>query len=311
MTSRDSRTSAAASDTGASVAVSVAVATCDRPAELGRCLDAIRAGERLPADTIVVDQGSGGAGRDTVEARRHGGLPVTYVPQSGLGLSRSRNAGIRQAKTAAVAFIDDDCAPAPGWVAAIERALAEGADAVTGPMLPLGPAQPGLHPVASRTSMVRCVHAGSCAQPWTVGTGGNITVRREWLERLGGCDERLGAGTPGRAGEDIDLIHRLLRAGASIRYEPDAVVYHARQASDRRRRSRPSYGWGVGACCTLWLRRRDRSAALILLRWLCLRTELLLRAVGRGRWTAAYEELLVLAGTAGGLVYGVRAGRPE
>jgi GT2 family glycosyltransferase len=288
--------------------LAVAVATSDRPEELGRCLDALLAGERAPAEVIVVDQGASVAAEQAVRARNAAGVPLVYVRQEGLGLSRSRNEGFRRAAAPAVAFTDDDCVPGPGWVAALERALADGADAVTGPMLPLGPDEPGLHAVASRTSLVRRTFSGDVA-PWAVGTGANLALRRELLDRVGGYDERLGTGSAGRAGEDLDLIHRLLRGGAAIRYEPEALVYHARQPADRRRRTRSSYGWGVGACCSVWLRQRDFSAPAVLARWLFMRGALLGRAVARGRWSAAHDELLVLAGTAGGLLYGLRAPR--
>src|SRR5262249_59428676 len=99
--------------------------------------------------------------------------------------------------------------------------------------------------------------------PWLVGTGANIAVRREWASRIGGYDERLGAGTRGGAGEDLDFLYRLLRSGAHVRYEPDALVYHERQSKARRRKTRTSYGRGVGACCALWLRERDAGGTAI------------------------------------------------
>src|SRR3546814_14989469 len=40
------------------------------------------------------------------------------------GPAPGRNAGWRAARAPVVAFIDDDCTPAPGWVAALARAFA-------------------------------------------------------------------------------------------------------------------------------------------------------------------------------------------
>src|SRR5262249_62023378 len=87
-----------------------------------------------------------------------------------------------------------------------------------------------------------------------VGAGPNSGVVREGAGRIGGLDDRLGVGTRGAAGEDLDFIHRLLRAGALIRFDPNAVVFHERQSAERRRETRWTYGRGVGACCALWLR---------------------------------------------------------
>ena len=180
-------------------------------------------------------------------------------------------------------------------------------DAVTGRVLPLGPELPGLYAVSSRISEAPAEFAGP-ALPWLVGTGGNFAARREVLLRAGGFDERLGAGSPGGSGEDMDLLYRLLRSGARIRYEPEAVVYHERQPRDRRLASRSSYGRGIGACCGLWLRGRDLNALAVLGHWLRMRGGMAAGAVRRRQWSSVREELLVLGGTARGLVYGLRAG---
>ncbi len=68
----------------------------------------------------------------------------------------------------------------------------------------------------------------------------------------------------------------------------------------------------MAAACILWLREGgDRSAAAVLGRWLLLRLRLLAAALLRRRWSAAYDELLVLDGTVRGVVHGLSvAGRP-
>ena len=119
--------------------------------------------------------------------------------------------------------------------------------------------------------------------------------------------ERLGAGSPGSAGEDMDLLYRLLRAGARIRYEPEALVFHERQPRERRLASRSAYGRGVGACCGLWLRGRDLHAIPVLGGWLRMRAGMAAGAVRRRQWESLREEMLVLGGTARGLIYGLRS----
>lgn len=292
--------------------LTVAVATLDRPQGLARCLEALAAGTVLPAEVIVVDQGREPAPVPEL------GLPVRCLRQERRGLAASRNLALAEASRPVLAVTDDDCVPDPGWVAALERALSpaepgEGTgvrapDAVTGPVLPLGPEQPGLYAVSSRTSSAPADFAGR-ALPWLVGTGGNFAARREWLLKAGGFDERLGAGSPGGAGEDMDILYRLLRAGARIRYEPRAVVFHERQPRDRRLASRSAYGRGIGACCGLWLRGRDLHALAVLGGWLRMRGALAAGALRRRQWGGVREELLVLGGTARGLVYGLCSGR--
>jgi GT2 family glycosyltransferase len=289
--------------------IAVAVATLDRPDLLARCLDAVLSGETVPAEVVVVDQGSH-PHTPAVVAERGRDIPVAYVHQERDGLSASRNAALETARAQVLVTTDDDCVPAPGWLAAIGRTFAEAPapQSVTGRVLPLGPDRPGFYALSSRTSMARA-ELSNGAPPWTAGTGANFAVERSWAERIGGWDERLGAGSGGGAGEDVDFLYRLLRAGGRVIYEPDALVYHERHAADRRRATRLSYGRGVGACCGLYLRRRDPGGTRLLAQWTSLRTRMAGRALAHGEWRALGEELLVARGTLAGLVYGLRIGR--
>ncbi|HEX7120000.1 MAG TPA: glycosyltransferase [Longimicrobiales bacterium] len=292
---------------GTAESIAVAVPTRDRPEPLARCVDTLLAGDVGPGEVLVVDQSRDDATLRAIEARRCAGAPIRYLRIPPRGLSAARNAAAAATERPILAFTDDDCVPARGWVATLDRVFAESTElaAVTGPVLPLGPARPGLHAVSGRTSAVRAEYRVR-ALPWRVGTGGNTAVRRAWLERLGGFDERLGAGTPGGAGEDMDLLYRLLRAGGTIRYEPDARVFHERQSTARRLASRPRYGHGMGAFCALRLRRRDPYALAILARWCLDRGRILAGACLLARWRRAREEALMLRGAGAGLIYGLR-----
>jgi GT2 family glycosyltransferase len=289
-----------------SAPITAAVAACDRPEPLRRCLAALLGGEVLPAELVVVDQSSG-AGVEAVVSEMHApGVELRYVRQPRLGLSASRNAAIASATHPLIAFTDDDCVPAPGWIAAIHEILSPpGApEAVTGRVLPLGEPRPGTHVVSPRVGTERIDYRGR-AVPWAVGTGGNFATRREWLERVGRFDERLGAGSPGRAAEDADLLYRFLRAGATVRYEPAVVVYHERQTEAQRLASRWSYAFGVTALCGLWLRRGDPYAARLLAGWLGHQSRALATATLRGDWHLARQRLLSLRGGGRGLFYGL------
>ena len=293
--------------------VAVAVATLDRPGSLARCLDAILAGEVLPAELIVVDQGDDDQTESVVAERTTTVLQILHIKQERLGLSASRNVAVARARSPIVAVTDDDCVPSGGWVAAIQEILVGDSNAfaaVTGPVLPLEPDEERIWPVSSRTNSARVDFSGT-APPWRVGTGANFAIRREWLTRIGRYDERLGAGTQGRAGEDMDIIHRLLGAGGRIRYEPRAVVYHERQSTRRRKTSRSAYGHGIGAYAAIRLRHGELRGLTMIGQWLVLRGRLLGRALVKGQLGGVREELLVLGGTVRGAAYGLRAASPE
>src|SRR5439155_17090850 len=230
--------------------VAVAVATCGRPDGLARCLELVTAGTAQPGELIVVDQAPSPGARRAVEACT--AVPVRYVEQPRRGLSASRNLALSLATRPVLAVTDDDCAPDPGWVAAIADAVDRRPEpaAVTGPVLPLGPQPPGMHGVSFR-DRADAVDFRAPAIPWATGSGANFAARTHALRAIGGWDERLGTGTPGRAAEDSDLLYRILRDGGTVRYEPAAVVRHEWQTWSRRLATRWSYGFGIGAMCGL------------------------------------------------------------
>jgi glycosyltransferase involved in cell wall biosynthesis len=186
--------------------LTVVVPTRDRPEHLAACLAALR--PELTGDDVllVVDSCS--------QAPVAGAL---RVPRPGASLAR--NTGWRAAGTEWVAFVDDDVQVAPGW-----RAAAEAPVAVT-PDVP-----------------EQLLDAGSALR----GVSANLLVRRAALEDVGGFDERLGPGTWSRAGEDLELLDRLLLAGHPGRYAPSVLAFHD-QWRDRRSLLRLDYGYGIGA----------------------------------------------------------------
>jgi GT2 family glycosyltransferase len=287
--------------------VSVAISTIGRPADLERCLASLLEGTKTPAQVVVVDQGEGEDTERVVGRARAKGLSTLYVRQPGRGLGRAQNASVAAATEKLVAVIDDDCVADERWLETVESVLTAGrCDVVTGPVFALPVEGERTVAVSSRTGTEARVFSGP-GVPWDVGSGNNFALDRTWFERVGGCDERLGPGSPGRGGVDMDLFYRLLRAGAIIRYDPAAVVLHARATPAGRLARRVPYGYGMGACCVLWLRDRDPWGLRVLARWLVLRTNMLARALARRRWQSVREELLVLSGTVRGIGYGLRA----
>jgi GT2 family glycosyltransferase len=282
--------------------VAVAVATTGaRPDSVLRCLEAVLRGTRAPERLLVVDQGAGDAlERALASLRTERGTLLERMPQDRRGLSASRNLALEHTSEEIVAVTDDDCVPSADWVQALVAAFGDASSPaiVTGPVLALAAVGERSEAVSSRTRTTACTFHRRVA-PWHVGTGGNMAFRRELLGALR-FDERLGAGSAGRAGEDIDLIARALAAGLPIRFDPAAVVRHERQTPSRRSESRFDYGFGVGAALGLAIGWRDPRAGVDLASWLLLRGRLAVRRRRIG------EELRMLHGTLAGLSYGVR-----
>jgi O-antigen biosynthesis protein len=285
--------------------VSVAVSARDRPDALDRCLASLAAGSAQPHDVVIVDQSSDERAADVVAAREADGLSLRYIRQHERGLAVSQNTAIRAAAVDVVAVTDDDCVVEGTWLETVAAAFeADSAlGLLTGRVLPLETDDPSLVPVSTRPSPTAVTFAAP-TDPWMIGSGNNFAVRRLWFEAVGGCDARLGPGTPGRGALDMDLFYRLLRAGSPARYEPRAVVFHEQKSREERRLRRPDYGFGMGASCVFWRRAGDPNALPVLRRWLAFRSGLLVASVRRLRPGGAQEELLMLLGTVRGLVYG-------
>jgi GT2 family glycosyltransferase len=224
--------------------VAVVIATRDRPALVADTVASILAGDAVPAEIVVGDQSArpgalpDGGGRCTVR-RLH--LPPT-------GSSASRNAAAAAAGAPVLAFVDDDILVAPGWLAALAGALdAGGGIAVaTGRVVAGPPETPHAFQIAIRDDPTPAVYVAR--QRLDVLAGGNMAIARTVFERAGGFDERLGPGTAFPAAEDNDLSLRLLDAGETIVYVPEALVVHRTLRPPRDYlRVRFAYGIGQGA----------------------------------------------------------------
>lgn len=289
--------------------ISVAISTRNRPDDLSNCLAALLNGDVLPGEIIIVDQSTDSRTQQVIESCDTDRVSLVYVPYTDTGLGKSQNIAFDNANYAIVAVTDDDCIPAADWIAQVECSFLpqNEVDVLTGQVLAPSPLKPGLYPVSTRMITERKEFSRQ-ALPWEIGSGNNFAVKRSWFQTVGGNDERLGPGSPGKGAVDMDLFYRLLRAGACIRYEPDLLVYHAPVDRRGRLKRRIPYGYGMGACCSLWLRQGDSRAVYLFFRWLLYRLRRMVRGLLFDDLLLTYEEGLVLTGTMGGIVYGLRQG---
>src|SRR6185437_4340851 len=201
------------------IAVSVIIATYERPQLLLRCVDALLA-QTLPGarfEIVIVDDGSSRVTRERVitelGSRRHRHRAPTlrflWLPVN-RGPAAARNHGILAAQADVIAFTDDDTLPHPDWLRAGLAAIADGADAVAGAVeVPL-PAVPTDY----ERDAAGLTHAGFVTA--------NCFVRRALLAAVGGFDERFRCAWHG----DTDLCFRLRASGAIVRASHAARVVH-------------------------------------------------------------------------------------
>lgn len=202
--------------------ISVVVPTRDRLESLARCLAAlapeVQALSRAEYEVIVSDDARSEA-LASVLAERFPWARWTAGP--GAGPAANRNHGARQARGRWLVFTDDDCIPAPGWLAAYARAFAGGKKAFEGRVV----SDPG--PRSAWDEAPVNPHGGCF---WTC----NVAVERAAFEACGGFDENY----PYAAMEDVDLRTALERRGYAIAFLEDALVNHPARTSGVGRRLR-------------------------------------------------------------------------
>jgi GT2 family glycosyltransferase len=172
-------------------------------------------------------------------------LPVIYTFEVTPGLGNARNAGIRIAQGAIVAFTDDDCYPAPDFLTCVSSAFRDRSlGYISGRLLLHDPADARMSIQESTTPLT--FEAGSFIGSGAV-CGASMAFRREVLEDISGFDPLFGAGSLFSA-EDIDAAGRASAFGWKGRYCPEVVVshHHGRRASDLPPLLK-SYGIGAGA----------------------------------------------------------------
>lgn len=205
--------------------ISVVICTRNRGAQAAEAARAVL-DDPTPFELIVVDQSTND---ETVDALNS--LPpdsrMRVVRSSLRGLSVARNTGAQAAQAPIIAFTDDDCRPASGWVSTLLRVFADEPDAamVFG-RVHLPTDQPTVGFAASFEPTQR-VLLGIPDPKVALGIGANFAIRRRILEQLGGFDPFLGAGAEHlRAGEETDLLIRALHRGHRVINAVECDVLH-------------------------------------------------------------------------------------
>jgi GT2 family glycosyltransferase len=213
--------------------VTIVVPTRNRPSQVAACVRALV--EHTDAPVLVVDNHSKRAAAASVAGLESLSDRVRVVVEPSVGTSRARNAGLAEAGSEIVAFVDDDVIVEPGWLHALCRPFRDPDVTCVVGRIALEPerARPGwLTPdLESWYGAVDLGDADRELPPGTWGYGGNFAVRRAAALRAGGFDERIGPGQRSRYNEDVDLMARAAST-APLWYAAGARVKH-RVGSER------------------------------------------------------------------------------
>jgi len=208
--------------------ISLVLATIGRQSELRRFLESLSVQERhsgrsdLSIELVVVDQSSE-TDRSAIESlvlSYSSYFQVVYLHTSEKGLSRARNLGLTRVTGDILGFPDDDCWYSKDFLVRVVKVFSENVDAayVCGQYT-----EPGVVNAHFKQER-RILRDFSDAR-----YGSSVTLFVD-MSRLEGFqidfDESLGAGAPLPAGEETDLMARILLTGRRGLYEPSVCAFH-------------------------------------------------------------------------------------
>ena len=223
---------------------SIVVPTYRRPDQLARCLSAIEALD-FPRDrfeVLVVDDGSPAPPIELVASLERS-LDIHLVCAPHGGPAAARNTGARRARGRHLVFTDDDCAPHPDWLRAIDRWLSTSQEPLAIGGHTVNRLADNIYATASQeiVDFLYEYFGGHSAERRFFTTNNFVIPRAEFL-MIGGFDE----GFELAAAEDRDLCERWRASGKALQYAPDVVVDHAHTLNFARF-NRQHFHYGRGA----------------------------------------------------------------
>jgi mycofactocin system glycosyltransferase len=203
--------------------VTVLVPVYDRPVELDRCLRALGASYRV----IVVDDASTDAEAIEKVAADHGAHLIRCDRNA--GPAAARNSGLAAVTSAFVAMLDSDCVAQPEWIDHLAAHLADPLVAVAAPRIAAAVTDHSAY--AARYAAARGILDLGAEQARVEPLGrvafvptAALVARTDALRAVAVTGDVFDPTL--RAGEDVDLIWRLHKAGHRIRYDATVSVTH-------------------------------------------------------------------------------------
>jgi glycosyltransferase involved in cell wall biosynthesis len=214
--------------------ISAIVCTHNREEYLGAAIDSVLEQDFSSYEVVVVDNASSDRTREIVEERLSNPR-LNYVYEPVIGLSVARNTGAKEARAPILAYLDDDAVASSQWLKTIYNAyqsnekLAIAGGKVT-LVLPDGITLPkwlssGLAESLGAYDLGEAVV--EITTPNLTPRGLNYSIRRTFLEQVGGFDVNLGrVGKNLLSNEELHMTELALQTGWQVFYLPEALVAH-------------------------------------------------------------------------------------
>lgn len=202
--------------------VSFVVLTLNNKDTIGDCLESILMQQYPRFDILVVDGGSKDGTIEIVQElmRKHSNLKLYEYPGDTIG--RSRQIGVEKSEGVICAFLDSDCVlPNENWTKEMTEPFEDESVGGTWTFGTFSRSDPSImrytilcHPYRQIEVPKKITRENFLP----VGTG-HILLRKKAITEAGGFKDVS-------AGEDIDLIYRIVQKGYSLVYLENCAVYH-------------------------------------------------------------------------------------
>lgn len=167
-----------------------------------------------------------------IQAKTIPGLRRVVEPKQ--GLTQARLCGIRNTTSDWTAFVDDDCLLAENWVAQAIRFVASHSQcgAFGGKVILKWEQPPSPILVKHQRAFAACDRGETVQQLSRFDfhiPGAGLIVQRKALEQSGWLEQQFLMGRNGNqltAGDDSEIVLRILNAGYELWYTPNCVLHH-------------------------------------------------------------------------------------
>ena len=214
--------------------ISAIICTHNRENYLGKAIDSLLDQNFSGAyEVLIIDNASTDRTREVVESRQKNPL-LRYGYEPTLGLSVARNTGANLARGPILAYLDDDAIASPAWLQNLWNAYQQWDKlAIAGGKVTLlwQNASPPQWLSTGLSENLGAYDLGNqliwIDRPGQTPRGLNYSIRRSFLEQVGGFDRALGrVGKNLLSNEELHMTELALAQGWKVAYLPDALVAH-------------------------------------------------------------------------------------
>ncbi len=247
--------------------ISAIICTHNREQYLGLAIDSLLQQDFTDFEIIVVDNASTDGTRQVVEARLpHPKLQYIYEPVT--GLSVARNTGAKISQSPIIAYLDDDAIATSQWLRVLYSAYENHPQlAIAGGKVTLIWPEGITPPPWLSDNLAGNLGAYNLGDQWVeiknpglTPRGLNYSIRRSFLDKIGGFDVNLGrVGKRLLSNEELQMTELALKQGWQVAYLPEALVAHHVAPERINRAWFMERGWwqGISECYREQLAGRD------------------------------------------------------